>query len=87
MPSNRKLYQKKTEGKENFTLLKFFFCPLCAISLFISRLKTFIRLSAKVVLRHGCPDFKVGVLYIARPLFSFETLRRIGQRRGANRAA
>jgi len=71
MPSNHKVYQKKTAGKEKTALLKFFFWSLCVISLFISRLKSFIGLSDKSYIGTDVLLlFKAGVApYITRPLF------------------
>ncbi|KKN29763.1 hypothetical protein LCGC14_0840610 [marine sediment metagenome] len=85
MPSNHKVYQKKTADKEKTALLKFFFCPLCAISLFISRLKSSFRTNDKVVLGTDALIFKAGV-FQARPFFSFISLLRIEQPRGGTRA-
>ena len=79
MPSNHKVYQKKTTVKEKTALMKIFFWSLCAISLFISRLKTFSWTLGKVVLRHGCPVFQSGCgsLHYTPAFFSFISLCRV----------
>lgn len=81
MPSNRKVYQKKTTVKEKFALMKFFFRPLYAKSLFISRLKSFSRTIGKsysarmpVILRACFLTFRTRLLFLC------SSLRRIGQR-------
>lgn len=86
MPSNHKVYQKKTAGKEKFAFMKFFFRPLCVISLNISRLKS--SLYGPLAMSSSGTDaliFKVGVTP-TRPLFSFKSLLRIGLPRGGTRA-
>lgn len=89
MPSNHKLYQKKTAVKEKTALTKIFFRPLCAISLFISRLKSPYRIFCKVVSGTDALFLKAGVLFsvLSTPaFFSFKSLLRIGQPRSGTRA-
>ena len=64
MPSNHKVYQKKTSEREKIFFLKFFFWPLCAISLaYISRLKFLFGTNIQSRTQHGCPIFESGCAY------------------------
>ena len=86
MPSNHKVYQKKTEVKRKNALMKFFFRPLCAISLNISRLKSSLfGLRTKSFSGTDGLFLKAGVLLHAR-FFSFKSLDRIVQRWRPTRA-
>ncbi len=79
MPNKRKVYQKKTAIKRKFVLMKFFLCPLYAIS------RQFKQCPHNIVSGTDALILKAGV-FQACPLFSFISLLRIEQRRGATRA-
>lgn len=89
MPSNHKVYQKNTAVKEKTALTKIFFWPLCAISLFISRLTPVSGPLQKSSSGTDALIFKASVFLFCSlhaRFFLFKSLLRIGQPRSGTRA-